>query len=257
MYQGDFLEIEIIEEFGNGKVDKELVMTNGKWIEDISLSPMEESSVLQEQECITYESKIENTEKLENVNFTREVGGKTHAFQKDNEFSLSTSNVCGVDIHKSYLENPLKKLPSESFDVLVFSLVLSYLPTQKQRWDCCVKANRLLRDNGLLILIESDSAHQHRNAHQIRAWKRALVSIGFVRYRYEKLTHLHCMAFRKQRKIEFLIKKSQFVDNSRLMFIPQDFHEEADENEQATFSTRTDEQDEQICQFFNLLPESM
>ena len=233
-------------------------MVNGKWlVEDMPLSPIEESSVLPEQECIAYESKMENIEKLENVNFTGKVGGKTHPFQKDDEFSLSNSNAHLLDIHKSYLENPLKKLPSESFDVLVFSLVLSYLPTQKQRWDCCVKANRLLCDNGLLILIESDSAHQQRNAHQIRAWKRALESIGFARYRYEKLTHLHCMAFRKKRKIESLIKKSQFVDNSLLMFIPQDFHEEESMNEQVTSSIRTNEQDKQICQFFNLLPESV
>ena len=38
---------------------------------------------------------------------------------------------------------------------------------------------------------------QHRNAPMIRSWRTALEALGFSRWRYVKLEHLHCMAFRK------------------------------------------------------------
>lgn len=152
-----------------------------------------------------------------------------------------------------YLTDPITTLPVNYFDTIVFSLLLSYLPTPKQRWDCCVKANELLRQNGLLILIESDSAHQNRNAHQIRAWKEALTGIGFVRYKYEKLAHLHCMAFRKVNDIkDHICDVNGVIDNSEMMFIPQDFH---DEEEEITKSEdRSETQDFEMAELMMILP---
>jgi len=49
----------------------------------------------------------------------------------------------------------------------------------------------------LLLIVTPDSRQQHRNGRFTRDWRKAIESIGFARCRYEKLQHLHCMAFRK------------------------------------------------------------
>lgn len=222
VHQGDFLEIEVINEA--------VFVTE---LEGIKRNMNEEEAVISQ----TY---VEGEGLGENNGITDEL--------------LQTVNV----LHKDYWTNPVTRLLSESFDVLVFSLVLSYLPTQRQRWDCCIKANRLLRKNGLLLLIESDSAHEHRNSHQIRAWKNALHSIGFIRYRYQKLMHLHCMAFRKKESVCQITEDGNFVDNSNMMFIPQDFHDEDDDElECAAISLRTEDEDQEISSIFAVLPDGI
>ena len=169
---------------------------------------------------------------------------------KDGTVVIDSANI--KKTLTSYLTDPIIALPGNYFDTIVFSLLLSYLPTPKQRWDCCVKANELLRQNGLLMLIESDSAHQNRNAHQIRAWKDALTGIGFVRYKYEKLAHLHCMAFRKVNDIkDHVSDNSRLSDNSEMMFIPQDFH---DEEEKVKPEDRSEVQDLEMAELMTILP---
>ncbi|XP_037272709.2 S-adenosylmethionine sensor upstream of TORC1 isoform X1 [Rhipicephalus microplus] len=96
------------------------------------------------------------------------------------------------------LETPLKALRESSFQVVVFCLVLEYLPSCTQRWSFCRKAASLLKPNGLLFIVTPDSKHQQRNAAMIASWRKALEHIGLLRVRYEKRQHLHCMAFRKQ-----------------------------------------------------------
>ena len=170
---------------------------------------------------------------------------------KDGTVVIDDANI--EKTSTSHLTDPINTLPGNYFDTIVFSLLLSYLPMPKQRWDCCVKANELLRQNGLLMLIESDSAHQNRNAHQIRAWKEALTGIGFVRYKYEKLTHLHCMAFRKVNDIKDLISdNNQIIDNSEMMFIPQDCHDEEDEITKP--EDRSEMQDLEMAELMTILP---
>jgi len=239
VYKGDFLEIEIMEEEENGKLIKDSFAENGICMEGRLGA---KSIMLLNNGNVPHEAKSMDSKAYEEVKYTKIFDKVVCGVQVDENIeSIKNSTQKG---------NVLKLLQSESFDVVVFSLMLSYLPTQQQRWDCCVKAYRLLCDNGLLLLVESDSAHQHRNAHQIRAWKSALQSIGFIRYRYEKLTHLHCMAFRNMKHL-----KSMGIDRSELMFIPQDFHDESDE--ETDFSARTDEQDRQISDLFKLLPEAI
>ncbi|XP_065066744.1 S-adenosylmethionine sensor upstream of mTORC1-like isoform X2 [Rhopilema esculentum] len=144
----------------------------------------------------------------------------------------------------------IEELPASSFDIVVLSLVLSYLPSPRQRWFSCIQANKLLHMHGLLCIIEPDSAHQNRNAHQIRAWKDALAHLGFVRYRYEKLPHLHCMAFRKTKEV-FVVH--EIPDKSDLMFIPQDFQDE-DQEETCSNENRNEDQDKEISNLFEALP---
>jgi SAM-dependent methyltransferase len=89
------------------------------------------------------------------------------------------------------------RFASGSFHVVVFSLLLEYLPTSRQRVQCCQQAWRLLTLDGLLVIVTPDSRRQHRNRRVAADWRRDIESIGFARWRYEKLEHVHCMAFRK------------------------------------------------------------
>ena len=228
-----------MEEDENGKSIKDSFAENGMCMEGRLVT---KSIMLLNNGNVLHEAKSVDSKTDEKVKSTNRFGEVVYGVQVDENKESSKNNTQKRGV--------LKFLQSESFDVVVLSLVLSYLPTRQQRWDCCVKAYRLLCDNGLLLLIESDSAHQHRNAHQIKAWKSALQSIGFIRYRYEKLTHLHCMAFRKMANL-----KSMSIDKSELMFIPQDLHDESDE--ETGFTARTDEQDRQISDLFKLLPDSI
>lgn len=88
-------------------------------------------------------------------------------------------------------------LPNECFDVIVFSLLLEYLPTSEQRIICCRKAYNLLKTEGVLIIITPDSNHVGVNAKLMKTWRYTLALMGFNRIKYEKLDHITCMVFRK------------------------------------------------------------
>ncbi|CAC5419521.1 BMT2 [Mytilus coruscus] len=139
---------------------------------------------------------------------------------------LETTCPLEIDFIESYLQNlksPVTELPKNSFHVIVFSLLLEYLPSPDQRWICCLKANELLHTNGLFLIITPDSHKQHRNAAMIKSWKEAIESIGFKQWRYVKLEHLHCLAFRKSAKTEDL--SLDLNVSAGMLYIPQDFHD--------------------------------
>lgn len=123
------------------------------------------------------------------------------------------------------LNGPVTKLPRQCFHSIVFSLLLEYLPSPQQRWLCCTQARELLTDNGLLLIVTPDSHKQHRNAHMIKSWKTAIEAIGFVRWRYVKLKHLHCLAFRK---VDTQDLSSNVTPD--MLYIHQDFKEEQEED---------------------------
>ena len=120
----------------------------------------------------------------------------------------------------------IKILPSQTFHIIVFSLLLSYFPSAIQRWECCRKAHHLLCTNGILLLVTPDSSHQNKNAAMIKSWKTGIESLGFVRWKYEKQTHLHCMAFRKVAPCHSC---NHGKGGAEMMFIPQDFQEEEED----------------------------
>ncbi|CAL1541877.1 unnamed protein product [Lymnaea stagnalis] len=130
------------------------------------------------------------------------------------------------------LSSPLQRLPACSFHVVVFSLLLEYLPSPLQRWRCCVTAHGLLAINGLLLVITPDSHSQHRNAPMMKSWKMALESLGFMRWKYEKKDHIHCMAFRKVISKPSLMTRSldpgtdgTNIQPAEMLYIPQDFND--------------------------------
>jgi 25S rRNA (adenine2142-N1)-methyltransferase len=117
--------------------------------------------------------------------------------------------------------NDLIYLPVDHFHVIVFSLLLEYFPSAHQRWICCLKANRTLKTDGILVVITPDSSHVNKRALQMKSWKKALeIYLGFKRWKYEKLPHIHCMAFRKVKSVAKDV--SDFSEVHGLLYIPQD-----------------------------------
>lgn len=88
-------------------------------------------------------------------------------------------------------------LQTASYDIVVFSMLLEYMPTSGQRMVCCQKAYDLLRPEGVLIVITPDSKHEGANARLMKNWRYTLACMGFSRIKIEKMEHITCMAFRK------------------------------------------------------------
>jgi 25S rRNA (adenine2142-N1)-methyltransferase len=80
---------------------------------------------------------------------------------------------------------------------VLFCLLLEYLPSSLQRINCCEKAYKVLKTEGILVIITPDSSHEMKNSKLIKNWRWTLAKIGFQRVKVEKLRNLTCMAFRK------------------------------------------------------------
>lgn len=126
----------------------------------------------------------------------------------------------------------IHQLPARSFDAAVFSLLLEYLPCPKQRYICCRNAYDVLKIGGLLIIVSPDSKHVGANARLMKSWRYTLSRLGFMRIKYEKLRHLHCLTFRKCACKDVATRWCELQrfseDDKRYMseteiFIPQDF----------------------------------
>uniref|UniRef100_H2YK68 S-adenosylmethionine sensor upstream of mTORC1 n=1 Tax=Ciona savignyi TaxID=51511 RepID=H2YK68_CIOSA len=117
-------------------------------------------------------------------------------------------------------------LPKNHYDVVVFSLLLSYIPCPQARWEMCVKAHQVLSTNGILIIITPDSCHQNKHASNMKKWKLSIEEIGFQRIKYEKDVHLHLMAFRKT-PFNWIVDKRTLPTSKpdKFLNIPQDFQE--------------------------------
>ena len=168
---------------------------------------------------------------------------------------LQPSIECAPDTVDTYLrtlKSPVETLPRETFHVVVFSLLLSYFPSPYQRWICCQKAHQLLQLNGVLLIITPDSSHQNRNAAMIKSWKRAVESLGFRRWLYVKDTHLHYMAFRK---VSQELSLAMIDAGPDLLYIPQDFNEDAEESVFDETYHRTEGEDGLLSEGFLELPE--
>lgn len=94
-------------------------------------------------------------------------------------------------------ENKIESLPESFFDCVVFSLLLEYMPSSDQRMQCCQKAYELLKYEGILIIITPDSQHVGKNAKLMKNWRYTLATFGFSRIKFEKLSHITCLVFRK------------------------------------------------------------
>lgn len=141
------------------------------------------------------------------------------AWNKTHKESLSYSSFC-----QSIKSG---ELLAETVDVVVFSLLLSYFPSSEQRLKCVKNAHRLLQLHGMLLIITPDSSHQNRHAVMMKSWRHALEYLGFTRFIYEKLDHLHCMSYRKSK--QYSPDSTEELKNS--FYIPQD-SQELEENQE-------------------------
>ncbi|EFA00405.1 S-adenosylmethionine sensor upstream of mTORC1 [Tribolium castaneum] len=155
-----------------------------------------------------------------------DVGSCFNPFAKYQCFSVTpidiapaTSDVLKCDFLNVDLTSNQYNLQKNSFDVVVFSLLLEYLPSPDQRHTCCEKAYNLLRPEGILLIITPDSKHVGANAKIMKSWRFILAKMGFSRIKYEKLAYLHCMAFRKS-------IKSEIAQRWALLQIEKPFYEE-------------------------------
>lgn len=155
------------------------------------------------------------------------------------------------------------QLPAAAFDVVVFSLLLEYLPSPKQRYLCVCKAYKLLKPEGLLFIISPDSKHSSANAPIMKSWRITLAQLGFSLSCYEKLPHIHCMAYRKDVHPEVAkhwasreLRKHNDVEISEELHIPQDFQEIQDKYDDVPSAKigRTIQDDAALVQMFSQLP---
>eukprot|EP00092_Neocalanus_flemingeri_P015016 GFUD01016218.1.p1 GENE.GFUD01016218.1~~GFUD01016218.1.p1 ORF type:complete len:321 (-),score=89.20 GFUD01016218.1:7-969(-) len=160
----------------------------------------------------------------------------------------------------SVLENKtITSLGKESFQVVIFCLLLEYLPTPHQRWQCVRRAAQLLREDGLLCIVTPDSSHMGRNSQQLKSWRQGLGLLGLSKVSYEKSQHFHGLVYRKPRKLlqHLISKETEKVvggDRNDLFYIPQDFSTTIDE-EKCENVELTEEERETIKDSFFELPE--
>ena len=96
----------------------------------------------------------------------------------------------------------LVSVREHSYHALVFSLVLSYVPTASQRGEMVRRARLALmnRGMGLLFIItphSTDKGHcPHKSLPILKEWRESIEALGFERVIYERQRSLHCLAFR-------------------------------------------------------------
>lgn len=75
----------------------------------------------------------------------------------------------------------------------------------------------------------------------MKSWKTAIESMGFCRWNYVKQDHIHCMAFRKIQKHE--ASECLFLNDitPEMLYIPQDFNTDGD-NDSSWFESAYDEE---------------
>lgn len=176
-----------------------------------------------------------------------DVGSCFNPFQKYENFDVvaidiapsKSSGVFKMDfLNVSILEdttktfelchNRLTHLPPRFFDVVVFSLLLEYLPSSEQRMKCVENAYKVLDNEGLLVIITPDSKHVGANAKLMKNWRYTISLMGFNRIKFEKMEHVTCMIFRKcidksvSRRWATLHKEDFMTEE---LNIPQDFND--------------------------------
>eukprot|EP00756_Hemistasia_phaeocysticola_P056902 Hpha_TRINITY_DN33546_c0_g1::TRINITY_DN33546_c0_g1_i1::g.171125::m.171125 len=83
-----------------------------------------------------------------------------------------------------------------SYDAVLFSLLLSYLPCPRLRLRCVENAFRALRHQGLL-LIEEPRTIGKRDAAWSAEWRNVIEALGFVRQSHAVMAKLVCTGYRK------------------------------------------------------------
>lgn len=154
-------------------------------------------------------------------------------------------------------QNVIQTLLKNSYDTVVFSLLLDYLPSPELRLNACSKAYELLKTEGIMIVILPDSKHVGANAKYMKSWRHTLSTIGFSRIKYEKLAYIHCMLFRKSLRPEIPQRWANLHSRdafSNELCLPQDFNYEDDSDDEIE-CTKVSENPQDVLNFFQELPD--
>ncbi|XP_015437263.1 PREDICTED: probable methyltransferase BTM2 homolog [Dufourea novaeangliae] len=206
------------------------------------------ADIVENENSIYCNSYIRNVEDLIQKITLLDVGSCYNPFGTLNIFEVTAIDLNGVPekvLHCDFLnaqtgkeqillvdKQQLLQLPEKAYNVVVFSLFLEYLPCPKQRYTCCKKAYNLLQYGGILFIISPDSKHVGANARLMKSWRYVLSKLGFMRIKYEKLRHIHCMIFRKSiykqvairwANMQTLPENDPLYQDDTAIYIPQDF----------------------------------
>jgi len=130
------------------------------------------------------------------------------------------------------VDNKIQTLGKGDFNVVIFCMLLEYLPSTKQRFKCIKKSIKLLSEDGLLCIVTPDSSHQAKNMHQIKSWRRGLQMLGMRHVAYHKSKHFHGIVCRKPSPVVLDLTKEDSFDEKDIIedmfFILQDSVKDSD-----------------------------
>ncbi|KAJ8931352.1 hypothetical protein NQ314_015761 [Rhamnusium bicolor] len=112
---------------------------------------------------------------------------------------------------------------------------------------------------GLEEVIECDflKLNVGANAKFMKSWRFILAKMGFSRIKYEKLPHLHCMAFRKAFCMEITQRWADIHNKEQVhdeIFIPQDFNLSVNKDIKNVEKSKSECTDENNVDLINELP---
>merc|ERR1712192_240810 len=103
----------------------------------------------------------------------------------------------------------VKSLEMGGYHVVIFCLLLEYLPSAALRLQAVEKAVGSLKEGGLLCIVTPDSCHQARNSEQLSSWKLGLGLLGLSKVTYTKAKHFHGLVYRKPSCFQMELVKSE------------------------------------------------
>jgi len=103
----------------------------------------------------------------------------------------------------------VKSVERGGYHVVIFCLLLEYLPSSALRLQAVEKAVGALKEGGLLCIVTPDSCHQARNSEQLSSWKFGLGLLGLSKVTYTKAKHFHGLVYRKPSCFQMELVKSE------------------------------------------------
>ncbi|XP_018022163.1 S-adenosylmethionine sensor upstream of mTORC1 [Hyalella azteca] len=91
----------------------------------------------------------------------------------------------------------IERLPCESFDAVVFSLMLDYIPCPEARLECCRKASELLKPGGLLLIVTPSCSAGMLNPLLFKYFHWHLAKLGLKKHVSKKTSGFRTFSYRK------------------------------------------------------------
>jgi len=122
---------------------------------------------------------------------------------------LSVELAAETLIQERNHKTEVKSLEAGGYHVVIFCLLLEYLPSAALRLQAVEKAVGSLKEGGLLCIVTPDSCHQARNSEQLSSWKLGLGLLGLSKVTYTKAKHFHGLVYRKPSCFQMELVKSE------------------------------------------------